>query len=125
MSQSCFSLEFLSQNSLWKLSTFRGYKGIYSRVCMECEESIITKQGVLATGTRHELESRANCLARLEVFSYSATASVTLQLFCMLHMCATFIDSPVMRSSHEALLECTLLNFSSHSFTHYPYMIPT
>ena len=27
MSQSCFSLGFLSQYSLWKLSTFRGYKG--------------------------------------------------------------------------------------------------
>ena len=26
ISQSCFSLRFLSQNSLWKLSTFRGYK---------------------------------------------------------------------------------------------------
>ena len=29
MNQSCFSLGFLSQNSLWKLSTFRGYKGLY------------------------------------------------------------------------------------------------
>ena len=27
MSQSCFSPGFLSQNSLWKLSTFHGYKG--------------------------------------------------------------------------------------------------
>ena len=27
-----FSLGFLSQNSLWKLSLIRGYKGIYSRV---------------------------------------------------------------------------------------------
>ena len=27
MSQSCFSLGFLSQNSLWKLSIFCGYKG--------------------------------------------------------------------------------------------------
>ena len=27
MSQPCFSLGFLSQYSLWKLSTFRGYKG--------------------------------------------------------------------------------------------------
>ena len=27
-----FSLEFLSQNSFWKLSLNRGYKGIYSRV---------------------------------------------------------------------------------------------
>ena len=26
-----FSLGFLSQNSLWKLSTFCGYKGNYSR----------------------------------------------------------------------------------------------
>ena len=29
MNQSCFSLGFLSQNSLWKLSTFGGYKGLY------------------------------------------------------------------------------------------------
>ena len=49
MSQSCFSLGFLSQNSLWKLSTFRGYKGIYSRVYEECEESVTTKQGILMT----------------------------------------------------------------------------
>ena len=27
MSQSCFSLEILSQYSLWKLSTFHGYEG--------------------------------------------------------------------------------------------------
>ena len=27
MSQSCFSLGFLSQNSLWKISTIYGYKG--------------------------------------------------------------------------------------------------
>ena len=34
-----FSLGFLSQNSLWKLSTFCGYKGIYSSVYEECEKS--------------------------------------------------------------------------------------
>ena len=28
---------FFSRVSLWKLSTFRGYKGIYSRVYEECE----------------------------------------------------------------------------------------
>ena len=43
MSQFCFSLRFLSQNSLWKLSTFCRYKGIYSKVYEECEESVITK----------------------------------------------------------------------------------
>ena len=35
-----FSLGFLSQNSLWKLSTFCGYKGIYSRIREECEKSV-------------------------------------------------------------------------------------
>ena len=29
INQSCFSLGFLSQNSLWKLFTFRGYKSLY------------------------------------------------------------------------------------------------
>ena len=53
MSQSCFSLGFLSQNSLSKLSTFRGYKGIYSKVYKKCEESISTKQGILATQPRN------------------------------------------------------------------------
>ena len=78
MNQSCFSLGFLSQYSLWKLSTFRGYKGIYNRVCMECEESVTTKQGVLATRARDWNKSRVNCLAKLEVFSCSAIAGVTL-----------------------------------------------
>ena len=44
-----FSLGFLFQNSLCKLSTFHGYKGIYSRVYEECEKSVSNKQGVLAT----------------------------------------------------------------------------
>ena len=78
MSQSCFSLGFFSQNSFWKFSTFHEYKGIYSKVCMECEELVTTKQGVLATQAHDLNESRANCLARLEVFSYSETAGVTL-----------------------------------------------
>ena len=82
---------------------------------MECEESV----------TSREFELRANCLARLEVLSCSATAGVTLQLPCMLQMCATSADSPITRSNREALLECTILSFSSHSLTHYPYIIPT
>ena len=45
MSQSCFSLGFLSQNSFWKLYTFRGYKGIYSSVCEECEKSVFIQAG--------------------------------------------------------------------------------
>ena len=38
-----FSLGFISQNFLWKLSTFHGYKSIYSRICEECEKSIFSK----------------------------------------------------------------------------------
>ena len=45
MSQSCFSLGFLSQNSLWKLSTFCAYKGIYSGVYEECKSHVSKKQG--------------------------------------------------------------------------------
>ena len=43
--KSYFSLGFLSQNSLWKLSTFREYKGIYSRVYEECEKSCFNQTG--------------------------------------------------------------------------------
>ena len=129
MSQSCFSLGFLSQNFLWRLSTFHGYKGIYNRACMECKESITTKQVFwrlgLATGTSREFVSRANYLARLEILSCSATTSVTLMLPSMFHMCTTFGDLLVARSSRKALLECIFLSFSLHSLTHYPYMIPT
>ena len=45
MSQSCYSLGFLSQNYLLMLSTFRGYKGIYSGVCEECEKSVFIQTG--------------------------------------------------------------------------------
>ena len=45
-----FFSRFLSQNSLWKLSTFCGYKGIYSSVCEECEKSVFIQ-------TRHSSDS--------------------------------------------------------------------
>ena len=46
----------------------------------------------LATWLSCEFEPRANYLARLEVSFCSAPAGVTLQLPCMLHMCASFGD---------------------------------
>ena len=45
MSQSCFSLGFFPQNSLWKLSTFCGYKSIYSGVYEECKKSCFNQTG--------------------------------------------------------------------------------
>ena len=52
MSQSCCSLGFLSQNSLLKLSTFHGDKGIYTRVCEECKKSFFLQNKVFWRLTR-------------------------------------------------------------------------
>ena len=71
----------------------------------------------LATGTSCEFESRANCLARLEVLSCSATVGMTLQLPLHVSLVCHSGNLPVARSSHEALLEYTLLELSSHSLT--------
>ena len=100
MNQSCFSLEFLSQNSFWKLSIFHGYKGLY----------IVGREGMwksqffpnrvvwrlrFVIGLSREFKPRANGLASLGLLSCSATARMTLQLPCMLHMCASFGGLPV------------------------------
>ena len=70
MSQSWFSLGFLTQNSLWKLSTFRGYKGIYSTIREECEKSFFCKTGYSGDSVSwvgwvaslsHELTARSDC----------------------------------------------------------------
>ena len=59
MSQSCFSLGFLSQNSFWKLSTFRGYKGLYIVGCVwNAKSQFCNKQGILATWPRDWTESQ-------------------------------------------------------------------
>ena len=39
------SILFFSRISLWKLSTFREYKGIYSSVCEEYEKSVYIQTG--------------------------------------------------------------------------------
>ena len=53
-----FSLGFLFQNSLQKLSTFCGYKGIYSGVYEECKKSVFPKQSGLVTWPRDLTKSR-------------------------------------------------------------------
>ena len=95
MSQSCFSLGFLSQNYLWKLSTFRGYKGLYIVGWERNAKSQFFPNRVvwwlgLVTRLSREFKPWANGLANLGLFSCSATAGMTLQLPCILHMCANF-----------------------------------
>ena len=83
----------------------------------------------LMTGMSREFESQANCLAKLEVLSCSATAGVTLQLPSMLHTCATFGNSLVTSQSWGSswvhiswaffTLSHTLLLHNSHLNTGY------
>ena len=95
MSQSYFSLGCLSQNSLLKLSTFRGYKSIYSKVYEECESQFSIKRAFwwlnLTIGMSHKFELWANCLARLKVLSCNTPAVMILLLLCMLHTCAILV----------------------------------
>ena len=55
---------------------------VFIVVCMRNAKSHVSnKQGILATQTPRDWnESRANCLARLEVLSCNALAGVTLYL---------------------------------------------
>ena len=72
-----FSLGFLSQKSLWKLSLNRGYKGIYiyiySRVRRNVKSHILPNRVFwrldLATGLSREFKLRANGLASLGLLS--------------------------------------------------------
>ena len=95
MSQSCFSLGFLFQNSLWKLFKFRGYKGLYivgwerNAKSQFFSNRVVWRLG-LVTGLSREFKLRANGLASLGLLSCSAIAGMTLQLPYMLHACANF-----------------------------------
>ena len=63
----------------------------------------------LATGTSCEFESRANCLARLEVLSCSAIAGVTFQLpLHASHVCH-FGDLPVVSQSRDPVVRLFLI----------------
>ena len=77
MNQSCFTLGFLSQNSLWKLSFFCGYKGYLYCVRKECETSGFSKQGWLAAWPRG-LALRLDWVAR----SNRAITERLVVLFC-------------------------------------------
>ena len=71
----------------------------------------------LATGLSCQFKLRANGLASLGLLSCSATASMTLQLPCMLHMCANFGSLPVTSHSRvQPRVSASLHNFE-HFFT--------
>ena len=98
MSQSCFSLGFLSQNSLWKLSTFRGYKGIYSRVYEECKKSCFNQTGHSSDSTS-QLEQVVNLSCKLIAWPDWKFCPVVLQL-------AWFFNSPTCFTLMPLLATC-------------------
>ena len=118
MSQYCFYPGFLSQNSLWKLSRFRGYKGVF---ILEWEKNAkshffhnrVDWQLSLATWLGRKSKSQANWMASLDFFSCSATAGMTIQLLCMLHSCAS--SSGLQAASHPRVLAS--LHNLKHFFT--------
>ena len=79
MSQSCFSLGFLSQNYLWKLSTFCGYKVIYSGVCEEFEKSAFIQIGHSGDSVS-QVEQVASLCRELTAWSDCTFCPVVLQL---------------------------------------------
>ena len=100
MNQSYFSLGFLSQNSLWKLSTFHGYKGLYIVGWERNVKSQFFLNRVfwlldLAIRLSHKFKPLANSLGSLGLLSCNVTAGMTLQLPRMLHTCANFGSLPV------------------------------
>ena len=133
-----FSLRFLSQNSLWKLSLNRENKGmyivgyIYSRVRRNVKSHILPNrvfwQLDLAIGLSREFKLRANSLASLGLLSYSEQLARRFSFWHAWHVCfnlAACSYEPFAKSSRESLLLCTHLSNSSHSLTHYPYKIST
>ena len=122
MNQSCFSLGFLSLNSLWKLSKFLGYKGLYivgweRNVKSHFFPNKVVWRLDLATGLSREFKPRANSLASLRLLSCSATTGMTLQLSRMLHLCANFSGLPVASHPRVQPRVSTSLHNLEHFFT--------
>ena len=71
----------------------------------------------LMTGLNREFKPRANGLASLGLLSCSATAGMTLQLPCMLHMYANFGSLPVASHLRVQLRVFASLHNLGHFFT--------
>ena len=118
MSQSCFSLGFLSQNSLWKLFTFCGYKGIYSGVYEECEKSYFNQ-------IKHSGNSTSR-LERVTSLSHELTAWLNWKFFPIVLQLSWPFSSPACFTHVLPLVTCysrdpvTRLFLSAHilSFLH-------
>ena len=123
MNQSCFSLGFLSQNSLWKLSQNHGYKGIYI-VGWEGMWKVSYSQ----TGWSSDLASRlvwvassSRDLTSWPAWDFCPVVQQLVWLFSFWHawhMC-TFLAACKPRAIHEIQSRVpTSLHNLEHFFTH-------
>ena len=117
-----------SQNSLWKLSIFRGYKGyLYLsekgmwRVNFSITEWTSDLDSQLATWLSHKFKSWTNKMASLDFLSCSAPTGVTVHLLYMLHSCESSGGLPV--ASHPRVPIVSPYYFAQtwvflHTFSH-------
>ena len=128
MSLSYFSLGFLSQNSLWKLSTFHGYKGY-----LYLSEKGMRRVIFFITEKTSDLASRLDWVVspsrKLTEWPDWTFCPVVLHVAWRFNFSACFTRVHFLaackpRATRESLLHCPVLRISLHSFTHYPYMIP-
>ena len=135
MNQFCFSLGFLSQNSIWKLSTFRRYEGIYSKVWdgmwkVTFQQNRVYWRVTCDWKTRMSCEFQSSYQTRLDC-TFCPVVIQLSWLFIFLHdshvcfILASHHSRVSRESSHESPSCCTLLIKSLHSFTHNRYIIPT
>ena len=129
MNQSCFSLGFLSQKYLWKLSQNRGYKGIYivewegmwkiSFSQTRCFGDLTPRLGWVTSLSREQTAWPA--------WDFCPVVQQLARLFNFWHAwhVCNFLVACKPWATRETLLLCTILSNSSHSLTHYSYMIPT
>ena len=118
MNQSCFTLGFLSQNSLWKLSYFRRYEGYLYLGENGMWRVRFFKTGLgLTAWLSREIQPRDNWTASCPILSCSAPTSMTLQLLaclaCVQLLAACSRESPT-RSTRESLF---FLHTLEHFFT--------
>ena len=112
----------LSQNSLWKLFTFRGYKGIYNKVCDECEKSYFCIIGHSSNSVSW-VEWVTILICKLTAWSDYIFCPVVLQLswpFSFLHASHVWrlaSHKSVARSSRETSLNAHNLIFFTFSHT--------
>ena len=121
MSQYWFSLRFLSQNYLWKLSTFRGYKVIYRRVREKCEKSYFCIIGHSGDSVS-QVERVASLSCELTAWPDCIFCLVVLQLswpFSFLHASHVwhFGDLPIASQSRDLVVRLLWMHTTWVFFT--------